>query len=201
MDAARDRASSACSASAIGCVSAAAAQDFSIEDVSAAREADVAQLKPGTIAFSDHTGSGAIDSETALIAFDDWASKHPDREEIPGAVSGYTEPTVGKTGERHHRRRSLEKLYMYVAQARFVLDRAPGAIDLSHYVTLPFLEKIDPAIKHKLIAAADVVPFKDEAGTGNDNPDRKWCTGPHDARSASSRATSSKARSRWASCW
>ena len=44
-------------------------------------------------------------------------------------------------------------------------------------MTLPFLERIDPAIKHKLITAADVVPFKDEAGAGNDNPDRKWCTG------------------------
>ena len=66
---------------------------------------------------------------------------------------------------------------MYVAQARFVLDKAPSAIDLSQYVTLPFLEKIDPAIKHTLIAGADVTDFKDEAGTGNDNADRKWCTG------------------------
>jgi len=64
-----------------------------------------------------------------------------------------------------------------VAQARFVLDKAPGAIDLSRYVTLPFLAKIDPAIQHKLITAADVTSFKDEAGAGNDNADRKWCTG------------------------
>src|ERR1700675_1938750 len=71
----------------------------------------------------------------------------------------------------------VEKLYMYVAQARFMLDRAPGSIDLSRYVTLPILERIDPAIKHKLIMAADVVPFNDDPGAGNDNPDRKWCTG------------------------
>jgi hypothetical protein len=70
-----------------------------------------------------------------------------------------------------------EKLYMYVAQARFILDRAPGAIDLSHEVTLPFLEKIDPAITHKTIAVTDIGPFTGESGTGNDNPDRKWCTG------------------------
>jgi hypothetical protein len=66
---------------------------------------------------------------------------------------------------------------MYVAQARFILDRAPGSIDLSRDVTLSFLEKIDPAIKHKVITAADVLPLKDDAGAGNDNPDRKWCTG------------------------
>ena len=54
----------------------------------------------------------------------------------------------------------IEKLTMYVAQARFILDRPPGAIELARYVTLPFLEKVDPAIQHKEIAAADVDPFK-----------------------------------------
>src|SRR5262249_33665820 len=71
-----------------------------------------------------------------------------------------------------------EKLYMYVAQARFVLAKAPTAIDLSRYVTLPFLEKIDPAINHKVISAADATAFKDKAGTANYSPNRKWCTGP-----------------------
>ena len=91
----------------------------------------------------------------------------------------YTEPSVDKPAEggAQGSKKVTEKLYMYVAQARFVLDKAPSAIDLSHYVTLPFLEKIDPAIKHELITAADVTNFKDEAGTGNDNADRKWCTG------------------------
>src|SRR6202008_2863108 len=59
----------------------------------------------------------------------------------------------------------------------FKLDRPPGRINLSLSVTLPILERIDPAIKHKLITAADVVPFNDDPGTGNDNPDRKWCPG------------------------
>jgi hypothetical protein len=44
-------------------------------------------------------------------------------------------------------------------------------------VALPFLQKIDPAVKHRLIGAADVPAFKDKAGIGNDNPDRKWCAG------------------------
>jgi hypothetical protein len=66
---------------------------------------------------------------------------------------------------------------MYVAQARFVVNRAPGSFNFARYVSLPFLEKIDPAIKHKLIAATDVSPLTDPQGTGNVNPDRKWCTG------------------------
>ena len=68
----------------------------------------------------------------------------------------------------------VEKLYMYVAQARFVLDRPPSAVDLSRYVTLPFLERIDPAIKHKVIAAADVGPNKN-LQAANHNPARRWC--------------------------
>jgi hypothetical protein len=160
----------------LGSASAAWSQEFNIDDVSTARKADVAQLKSGTIEFSDHTGSGAIDSETALIHFADWADKNPAEKKFLALFPSYAEPTVGKTVDGNTAQ-VTEKLYMYVAQARFVLDRAPSAIDLSHYVTLPFLDKIDPAITHKTIAAADVGPFNDEAGTGNDNPDRKWCTG------------------------
>ena len=160
----------------IGSACAVYAADFSIEDVSAARKAGAGQIKSGTIEFSDHTGAGAVDSETALIHFDDWATQHPTEKKFLALFPSYTEPTVGKV-VNGNTTEVTEKLYMYVAQARFVIDKAPGAIDLSRYVTLPFLEKIDPAIKHNTIAAADVTTFKDEAGAGNDNPDRKWCTG------------------------
>lgn len=157
-----------------------AAPEFQIDEVSAARSTNVADIKPDTIAFSDHTTPGAIDSETALTRFEDWAEKHPNEKKFLALFPGYTEPTLARTtdsGGTQGNRKVTDKLYMYVAQARFVLDKTPAAIDLSQYVTLPFLEKIDPAIKHKLITAADVTTFKDEAGTGNENPDRKWCTG------------------------
>jgi hypothetical protein len=160
----------------LGSAAAAPALEFSIDDVSTARKADVAQLKSGTIEFSDHTGSGAIDSETALVHFVDWADKHPTEKRFLALFPSYAEPTITKTVDGSTAQ-VTEKLYMYVAQARFVLDRAPDAIDLSHDVTLPFLDKVDPAITHKTIAAADIGPFNDEAGTGNDNPDRKWCSG------------------------
>ena len=153
----------------------ASAEDFRVEDVGAAIDTDIASLKPGTIEFSDHTGSGAVDSETALVHFDDWANKHPTEKKFLALFPGYTEPTVTKT-VAGSATQVLEKLYMYVAEARFVVDKPPGAIDLSRYVTLQFLEKIDPAIKHQPIAASDIGPFTDEAGTGNDNPDRRWCT-------------------------
>ncbi len=157
---------------------AAAAPDFQIVEVSAARQTNVADIKPGTIDFSDHTSPGAIDSETALTRFDEWAEKHPNEKKFLALFPAYTEPTVDAPGGgAQGKKKVTEKLYMYVAQARFVLDKAPSAIDLSQYVALPFLQKIDPAIKHKLITAADVTAFDDEAGAGNDNAERKWCTG------------------------
>jgi len=159
----------------LGFVPAAAAQDFRIEDSGAARLADVAQLKPGVIAFSDQWGGDAVDPGGVLIRFEDWANKRPVQKKFLALFPAYVEPTIAKPANGGGP--VVEKLYMYVAQARFVLDRAPAAIDLSHYVTLPVLERIDPAIKHKLISAADVVPFNDDPGAGNDNPDRKWCTG------------------------
>ena len=158
----------------LGFVPAAAAEDFRIQDVSASAMADVSQLKPGLIAFSDQWGGNAADSGGLLLHFDDWANKYPAQKKYLALFPSYTEPTIAKPASGGGP--VVEKLYMYVAQARFVVDRAPGAIDLSRYVTLPFLERIDPAIKHKPLAAADVSKFDDDPGAGNDNPDRKWCT-------------------------
>jgi cytoskeletal protein CcmA (bactofilin family) len=157
-------------------------QDFHIDDVSSSRQADVTRLTSNAIEFSDHTTADGIDSETALMPFAAWASSHPTEKKFLALFPGYVEPVIGSDAaggtDKATEKPYTEKLYMYVAQARFVLAKAPAAIDLSRYVTLPFLEKIDPAIKHKLISAADATAFKDKAGAGNDNPDRKWCTGP-----------------------
>jgi hypothetical protein len=155
---------------------AAGAADFAISEVSSARDTDVAQIKPGTIAVSDHTVGGGINAETALVAFGDWTTKSPTEKKFLALFPNYSEPTIEKP-DNGRPANMVEKLSMYVSQARFMLDRAPSAVDLSKYVNLSFLEKIDPAIKHQVLAPADISTFKDDPGTGNDNPDRKWCTG------------------------
>src|SRR6516162_4815529 len=153
--------------------------EFRIDNVSSARKVDAARLAAGAIEFSDHTGAAGTSSESALMPFDEWASRQPIEKKFLAPFPSYVEPLVnaeasaGETAQKPY----TEKLYMYIAQARFVLAKAPSAVDLSHYVTLAFLQKIDPAIKHSLIGAGDVTTFKDKAGTGNENPDRKWCTG------------------------
>ena len=159
----------------LGFASAAGAQNFSINDVNAAGMADVAQLKSGIIAFEDQW-SDTTDGDGRLIHFADWATKRPAQKKFLSLFPSYTEPTIAKPANGTPGP-IVEKLYIYVAEARFLIDKAPNAVDLTHYVALPFVEKIDPAIKHTQIAAADVKPFDEDSGAGNDNPDRKWCTG------------------------
>jgi hypothetical protein len=161
-------------------VASASAQQFHVEAVASARNVNAAQLKPATIVFSDKPAGDAPDANLDLVRFDDWTTKRPVEKKFLALFPSYSEPAIvrvesGKSEDGA--KAEVQKLYIYVAQARFALDRAPGTIDLSRYVALDFLSRIDPAIKHKLITAADVVPFTDEAGAGNQNPDRKWCTG------------------------
>jgi hypothetical protein len=113
-----------------------------------------------------------------LIAFTEWGRTLPAQKKFLSLYPAFAEPTITKAASADAPAGPvLEKLEMYVAQARFILNKAPGSFNLARYVALPFLEKIDPAIKHKLIAVTDVSPLTDPQGTGNVNPDRKWCTG------------------------
>src|SRR6516225_3266146 len=152
------------------------AEEFRIEDAGSPPQWDVATLKPATIIFSDGAPNAA--GVATLATFTDWGRTLPAQKKFLSLYPAYTEPTVTKIRSADMSAAPvLEKLDMYVAQARFILNKAPGSINLARYVALPFLEKIDPAIKHKLIAATDVSPLTDPQGTGNVNPDRKWCTG------------------------
>ncbi len=47
-----------------------------------------------------------------------------------------------------------ETLKVYVAEGRFVVARPAEAIDLQAFANLGFVQKMDPAIKHKAITAA-----------------------------------------------
>ena len=161
-------------------VASASAQQFHVEAVASARNVNAAQLKPATIVFSDKPAGDAPDANLDLVRFEDWTTKRPVEKKFLALFPSYVEPTISKIENgkpEDGAKPEVQKLYIYVAQARFALDRAPGTIDLSRDVTLDFLSRIDPAIKHKLITPANVVPFTDEAGAGNQNPDRKWCTG------------------------
>jgi hypothetical protein len=152
----------------------AGAQEFKIEDVTSVANLAVEQLRPKSIAFMDRPGDEVVDPDVGLIRFEDWAQAKPIQKQFLSPYPSYVEPNVEVTVDGV-RKRFKEKLHMYVAAARFPLARAPGSLDLASLVSLPFVERIDPAIKHRLITAAEAVSPKDQRAVHNQHPLRRWC--------------------------
>jgi hypothetical protein len=150
------------------------AQEFRIEEVTSLAGLAVEGLKPRTIAFVDRPSEELIDPDAGLIRFEDWAQARPLEKQFLTPFPSYLEPHVEVTVDGV-RKRFKEKLHMYVGEARFALARPPGSIDLATFVTLPFVERIDAAIKHTLIAPADAVSPKDPRAVHNQHPLRRWC--------------------------
>jgi hypothetical protein len=148
--------------------------DFYIEDVASPASLAVDKLKPKEIAFIDRPSDELIDPDAGLIRFEDWAQARPVEKQFLSPFPSYVEPTV-ETMVDGVRKRVKEKLHMYVGEARFALARAPSSIDLAGFVSLPFIEKTDPAIKHQLITASEAVSPKDPRAAHNQHPLRRWC--------------------------
>src|ERR1700753_2280402 len=126
----------------IALLSAARAEEFHIEDSGASPNWDVAAIKPGAIVFSD--GAPSASGIATMQTFADWSKNAPAQKKFLALFPTYSEPTITKASSSDMPAgQVLEKLDMYVAQARFILNRAPTAIDLPHYVALPVLGKID----------------------------------------------------------
>ncbi len=153
------------------------AQDFRIEDVAAIDTLPVEQLKPKTIVFADQPGEQVLDASTGFMRFEDWARGKPVQKKFLSLYPGYNEPNEDVIVDGV-KKRYREKLHMYVAQARFVLTRPTASLDLASFATLRFVEKIDPAIKHRILVAADIAARPKEPKTvHNQNPQRPWCEG------------------------
>ena len=148
------------------------AQEFAIAEAAWSATLDLEELKAKTIAFLDRPSEELIDPDAGLIRFEDWAQAKPVEKQFLTPFPSYLEPTVEVTVDGVPKR-FKEKLHMYVGEARFVLARPPGSIDLASLVSLPFVERIDPAIKHRLIAPAEAVSPKDPRAM--QHPLRRWC--------------------------
>ena len=159
-------------------VGAAAAQGepFQIEDVTSPTSLPLSELKPKTIAFSDRPAPQAVDGHIGLVRFEDWARISPVQKRLLNLYENYVEPTINVTAHGVTKPYK-EKLHLYVAQARFLLDKPAASIDLGRYANLAFIESIDPAIRHELITPPEVVPLKDPRSAHNQHPERRWCVG------------------------
>ena len=150
------------------------AQEFAIAEVASPAGLGVEQLKARIIAFMDRPGEDLIDPDAGLIRFEDWAQARPVEKQFLTPFPSYVEPYVEVTVDGV-RKRFKEKLHMYVGEARFALARAPASINLAGFVSLPFIERIDPAIKHRVITSEEAVSSKDPRTMHNQHPLRRWC--------------------------
>jgi hypothetical protein len=142
------------------------AQELWLEDVPAVAGVPIAQIKPRTVIFADQGDARLADPSTGLIAFEAWARARPVQQRFLSLFPTFVEPTINE-----HAKLSLS---IYLAEARFRLTRPATALDLSRYANIAFLERVDPAVRHRPIAAADAVPNK-AAGAARRPPDRRWC--------------------------
>ncbi|MBA1157666.1 hypothetical protein [Microvirga mediterraneensis] len=150
------------------------AQDFRIDEVASVTAVAPARLKPGTILFSDHRDDKLADAGSGLIRFEDWARERPLQKQLLSPYPDYVEPTI-KVSVHGIPKAYTEKLHMYVVEARFLIGKAPNAIDLKRYTQVEVLEKIDPAIKHRRITADQAAPQIDPESAYQRHPNRRWC--------------------------
>src|SRR5215468_10117333 len=128
------------------------AQEFKLEETSSFGKLAVTDLKPKTILFADLPNEG---QDGVFIPYEEWAKARPLQQQYLSLYPGYSEPNTDIIIDGV-KKRYREKLHMYVAEARFVLAKAPSSINLPKFATLPFAQQLDPAIKHQQITAAEL---------------------------------------------
>ena len=143
-------------------------------EVTSRRRARVDQLKPKTIAFVDRPSEELIDPDAGLIRFEDWAQAKPVEKQFLSPFPSYLEPH--RRGHGRRRAQALQGKASHVCGRGALCARAPpGSIDLASLCHLPFVERIDSAIKHRLITSAEAVSPKDPRAVNNQHPLRRWC--------------------------
>jgi hypothetical protein len=153
------------------------AQDYGVEEVPSAVGVDPARLKPRTVVFSDHRKDELADPVSGLISFEDWTRARPVQKQLLGLYPSYAEPTIN-VSVHGLTKPYKEKLHVYVADARFLVDKPPSSIDVSRFARLDVIEALDPSIKHRRISAAEAEPYTDPESAHNRHPQRRWCEAP-----------------------
>lgn len=143
----------------------AAAQEFRLREVPQLASVAVADLEPRTVVFADYVKDKLADPSTGLIPFEDWARERPLQRRFLSLFPEFSEPRFKEGGKRD--------LSIYVAEARFRIGKA--TVDLARYASLAFVERLDPAVKHRAITAAQAVPNTMPELAHSMPPGRRWC--------------------------
>lgn len=152
------------------------AQEFQVVKAKSLASVPVEQLKPKTVVFDDHREDELFERGTGFVKFEDWARALPVQKQFLGLYPDYVETTTTKSVDGQAKTYK-DRLHMYVAEARFLLQKPAASLNLTRYTTLPFIESIDPSIKHQVIKASETTLLKEERNVHNKNPAREWCEG------------------------
>jgi len=150
------------------------AQEFQLKEVPSLPPLSAGTLPSRTILFTDHRGDELVDQATGLIRFADWERSRPQQKQLLALYPTYEEPAgVGNdaAGKPRHR-----PLHVYVAEARFGINKPAASIDLMRMISLDVIQQLDPAIKHRLMTTNEAVPNRDMK-SANRHPLRAWCEG------------------------
>jgi|GEM_PF-7063982 len=88
-------------------------------------------------------------------AFTDWQAANPNEYEFLALYDGYIEPTLLT---RKKKTPITEKVTVFVAKAKTIINKAPANINLKGMVDLNFIRNLDPEILHAQIAPNQIMP-------------------------------------------
>jgi hypothetical protein len=92
----------------------------------------------------------------APLPFTEWMAKNPNEYAFLALYDGYTEPTLLT---RKKKTPITEKMTMFVAKAKTIINKPASAVNLKGMITLPFIQKLDPEIRHAQIAPGQIMPI------------------------------------------
>lgn len=103
-------------------------------------------MKPGTVYYQ---------STENPLPFADWKNTNSNEYTFLALYDGYIEPTLLT---RKKKTPITEKMTMFVAKAKTIINKAPANINLKNMATLGFLQKLDPEILHAQITPGQIMP-------------------------------------------
>ncbi|NJM09724.1 MAG: hypothetical protein HC883_02165 [Bdellovibrionaceae bacterium] len=103
-------------------------------------------------------------------AFTDWMAASPVEYEFLSLFPDYVEPTLLT---RKKKIPVTEKLTMFVAKAKTVINKSPANVNMKSFIDINFIKKLDAEIRHAAITPAQTMPLL--AGKGNVTNFKQLC--------------------------
>lgn len=121
-----------------------------------------------------------------VLTYQQWNQQYPDEAKALNLYNGFAEPQVISL-KYGIEKRVTEKMMVFVAQGKMLINKVPAQISLSNFTKIDFIRKFDPDLKSMQINATQVIPaeLQQLGATPLDKrpqlPNFQWCTIPQAA--------------------